>query len=102
MKPWGKLRMLDLASLEGIFAIEFASQGAEIVAIEGREANNARASPPKRWDCPMSNSSLTTCETFPRRSMAHSMWFCVLEFFITYPESKAVSSFAPSPMFALG
>jgi hypothetical protein len=34
--------------------------------------------------------------------MADSMWFCVLEFFITYPESKAVSSFDPSPTFALG
>src|SRR5579871_6135865 len=42
-KPWDQLRILDLASLEGIFALEFASHGARVVAIEGREANNARA-----------------------------------------------------------
>jgi Methyltransferase domain len=32
-----------LASLEGIFALELASHGAQVIAIEGREANNARA-----------------------------------------------------------
>jgi ubiquinone/menaquinone biosynthesis C-methylase UbiE len=42
-KPWKELRILDLASLEGIFALEFASHGSHVVAIEGREANNARA-----------------------------------------------------------
>jgi hypothetical protein len=42
-KPWEQLRILDLASLEGIFALEFASHGAQVVAIEGREQNNARA-----------------------------------------------------------
>ena len=42
-KPWTELRILDLASLEGIFALEFARHGARVVAIEGREANNARA-----------------------------------------------------------
>ncbi len=42
-KPWERLRILDLASLEGIFALEFASHGAQVVAIEGREQNNARA-----------------------------------------------------------
>jgi 2-polyprenyl-3-methyl-5-hydroxy-6-metoxy-1,4-benzoquinol methylase len=43
VKPWEQLRILDLASLEGIFALEFASHGAQVVAIEGRDANNARA-----------------------------------------------------------
>ena len=43
LKPWAELRILDLASLEGIFALEFASHGAQVIAIEGREANNARA-----------------------------------------------------------
>lgn len=38
-KPLKDLRVLDLACLEGVFAIEFARQGAEVVAIEGREAN---------------------------------------------------------------
>jgi hypothetical protein len=42
-KPWERLRILDLASLEGIFALEFASHGAQVLAIEGREQNNARA-----------------------------------------------------------
>jgi 2-polyprenyl-3-methyl-5-hydroxy-6-metoxy-1,4-benzoquinol methylase len=42
-KPWSELRILDLASLEGIFALECASHGAQVVAIEGREANNVRA-----------------------------------------------------------
>ena len=42
-KPWNQLRILDLASLEGFFSLEFASHGAEVVAIEGRESNNAHA-----------------------------------------------------------
>ncbi len=42
-KPWKELHILDLASLEGIFALEFARLGSQVVAIEGREANNARA-----------------------------------------------------------
>jgi SAM-dependent methyltransferase len=42
-KPWDQLRILDLGSLEGFFALEFASHGAQVVAIEGRESNNARA-----------------------------------------------------------
>jgi SAM-dependent methyltransferase len=42
-KPWTDLRILDLGSLEGQFSLEFASKGAQVVAIEGREANNAKA-----------------------------------------------------------
>lgn len=42
-KPWGSLRILDLGSLEGHFAIEFAMKGAHVIAIEGRETNNAKA-----------------------------------------------------------
>src|ERR1700722_16918965 len=42
-KPWNQLRILDLGSLEGIFALEFASQGAQVVAIEGRESNNVHS-----------------------------------------------------------
>jgi 2-polyprenyl-3-methyl-5-hydroxy-6-metoxy-1,4-benzoquinol methylase len=37
------LRVLDLACLEGMYAIEFALRGAEVVAIEGREANLEKA-----------------------------------------------------------
>lgn len=37
------LRVLDLACLEGMYAIEFATRGAQVVAIEGREANLAKA-----------------------------------------------------------
>lgn len=33
------LRILDLACLEGHYAIEFAMQGATVVGIEGRESN---------------------------------------------------------------
>jgi len=43
MKPWNQLRILDLGSLEGFYSLEFASHGAEVVAIEGRESNNAHA-----------------------------------------------------------
>jgi len=43
VKPWNQLRILDLGSLEGGFALEFASQGAQVLAIEGRESNNAHA-----------------------------------------------------------
>jgi SAM-dependent methyltransferase len=42
-KPLDQLRVLDLACYEGQFAIEFALQGAEVVGIEGREANVAKA-----------------------------------------------------------
>jgi predicted RNA methylase len=42
-KPWSQLRILDLGSLEGGFALEFAIHGAQVVAIEGRETNNAIA-----------------------------------------------------------
>jgi SAM-dependent methyltransferase len=38
-RPLSELRILDLACLEGQYAIEFAMHGAECVAIEGREAN---------------------------------------------------------------
>jgi hypothetical protein len=36
-KPMESLRLLDLACHEGIYAIEFARQGAQVVGIEGRE-----------------------------------------------------------------
>ncbi len=42
-KPLSELRVLDLACLEGQYAIEFAMHGATAVAIEGREANLAKA-----------------------------------------------------------
>ena len=42
-KPWTDLRILDLGSLEGHFALEFALKGAQVVAIEGREENNVKA-----------------------------------------------------------
>ena len=38
-----ELRVLDLACLEGMYALEFARRGSEVVAIEGREANLAKA-----------------------------------------------------------
>lgn len=38
-EPLASLRVLDLACLEGLYAIELARQGAQAVAIEGREAN---------------------------------------------------------------
>src|SRR5438105_3594020 len=40
---WSRLRILDLACLEGSFAIEAARHGAHAVGIEGREANLAKA-----------------------------------------------------------
>ena len=41
-KPIDELRVLDLGCLEGMFAIEFALHGAQVVAIEGREVNLAK------------------------------------------------------------
>ncbi|PZR66959.1 MAG: SAM-dependent methyltransferase [Solirubrobacterales bacterium] len=42
-KPLEQTRVLDLGCFEGQFAIELALQGAEIVGIEGRELNIAKA-----------------------------------------------------------
>jgi 2-polyprenyl-3-methyl-5-hydroxy-6-metoxy-1,4-benzoquinol methylase len=42
-RPINELRVLDLACLEGIFALEFAKRGAEVVGIEGRQAHIERA-----------------------------------------------------------
>jgi SAM-dependent methyltransferase len=42
-KPLAETRVLDLACLEGHYAIEFGLQGAEVVGIEVREANIAKA-----------------------------------------------------------
>ncbi len=42
-QPLQELRILDLACLEGWFSIELALQGAEVVGVEGREENVAKA-----------------------------------------------------------
>lgn len=42
-KPLSELRVLDLACLEGMYAIEFARHGAQVLAIEGREAHIVKA-----------------------------------------------------------
>jgi 2-polyprenyl-3-methyl-5-hydroxy-6-metoxy-1,4-benzoquinol methylase len=42
-RPLETLRILDLACLEGLYAVELARRGANVVAIEGREANIEKA-----------------------------------------------------------
>jgi SAM-dependent methyltransferase len=42
-EPLAGYRVLDLACLEGMYALELAHRGAEVVAIEGREANIEKA-----------------------------------------------------------
>src|SRR5829696_8338607 len=41
--PVSSLRVLDLACLEGAYAVEFALHGAQVVGIEGRRMNVAKA-----------------------------------------------------------
>ncbi len=38
-KPLHSLRVLDLAACEGLYGVEFALHGAQVVVTEGREAN---------------------------------------------------------------
>jgi 2-polyprenyl-3-methyl-5-hydroxy-6-metoxy-1,4-benzoquinol methylase len=47
-RPLEDLRVLDLACLEGMYSVELARKGATVVAIEGREANIAKAAFAKR------------------------------------------------------
>ena len=42
-RPVDQLRVLDLACLEGVFALELASHGAEVVGVEARRSHVARA-----------------------------------------------------------
>ena len=42
-RPLASLRVLDLACLEGMYAVELARHGAEAIGIEGREANIEKA-----------------------------------------------------------
>jgi hypothetical protein len=42
-KPLESIRLVDLACHEGIYAIEFARQGASVLGIEGREAHISKA-----------------------------------------------------------
>lgn len=42
-KPWSELRILDLGCLEGLYAVEFARRGAEVVGIEVRRPNLEKA-----------------------------------------------------------
>lgn len=42
-RSFSNLRVLDLACLEGLYGIELALQGAQVVGIEGREANLEKA-----------------------------------------------------------
>jgi hypothetical protein len=42
-RPLKSLRILDLACLEGLYAVEFARHGAKVLGIEGREPNIEKA-----------------------------------------------------------
>jgi SAM-dependent methyltransferase len=42
-KPISEMRILDLGCEEGVFGVEFARHGAEVLAVDGREAHLAHA-----------------------------------------------------------
>lgn len=47
-KPLNTLRVLDLASLEGHYSLEFAARGCQVLGIEGRQSNIKIAEAEKR------------------------------------------------------
>ena len=50
-QPINRLRVLDLACGEGLYSVELAQQGAEVLGIEGRTANLAKADYARRaWN----------------------------------------------------
>ena len=42
-RPFSRLRIADLGCLEGMYAVEFGLRGAEVLGVEGREANLEKA-----------------------------------------------------------
>ena len=78
------LRILDLACLEGLYAIEFARHKATCLGIEGREANVEKARFAKQVLLLDNLSSLRTmCATSRLRSMVSSTLCSAWEFCIT-------------------
>jgi len=94
--PLDGLRVLDLACLEGLYGLELAMHGAEVLAIEGREQNAAKVRHAAERLCPARfEVRVEDVRELDPLGTAPSMSSCALAFSITW--MAPTRSVSPKP-----